>query len=106
MDKQKQLFTRRENDMTISVLWHTQDGDFQHFVLTSGTKRADITVNAHLKYINVLCVNASSRRRGCGHGKTFWNGWGEALAAYKSSPMRAMIEYAQTLSGVTLCNTK
>lgn len=88
--------------MTISVLWHTQDGDRQHFVMEAGTKRADITVNAHLGYINVLCVNASSRRWGAGHGRTFWNGWRETLAAYKSSPMRAMIEHAQILSGVAL----
>ena len=88
--------------MTISVLWHTQDGAHQHFTLEANGKRADITVNADLGYVNVLCVNASSRRRGAGHGRTFWNGWQDALAAYKSTPMRAMIAYAQELSGVTM----
>lgn len=65
-----------------------------HFEMTSEKKTAQICHNPSLGYVRVLCVNASSRCRRFSLGRTFWS-WEDALAAYKSAEMKAMIEVAR-----------
>lgn len=82
--------------MQIEIKNQIKKSDGSHsFELSTEKKSAFIHISS-TGYINVLCKNAAH----CayrGMGRFFWHGWDEALAAYKSSDMKAMIQLAKEL---------
>jgi len=67
--------------------------DFFHSVELFCEKKSAYISLDNRGVVNVLCKNAANRAwRGMGR---FFDSWEQALAAYKSAAMKAMIELAQ-----------
>ena len=87
----------RRNQMQVLIESQEKIEGRIYFELSTEKKSAHISFNPELNSINVLCRNASHKAYK-GMGRTFWNGWNEALEAYKSSDMKEMIKVAQSIS--------
>ena len=84
--------------MGIMITSQSQNNGRVYFELSSQKKDANISFNAELGMVNVLCKNAS-HKAWKGVGRTFWS-FEEARAAYKSSDMKAMIDLVEAECGV------
>ena len=88
----------KERTMAIQIINQSQAGSRVYFELTTGKQSALISYSRESGSVRVICQNAAHRVwRGMG---TAFDGFANAKAAYKSSGMRAMIEYVE--SQVTL----
>jgi len=90
--------TLKGETMGIMITSQSQDNGRVYFELSSEKKDANISFNAELGMVNVLCKNAS-HKTWKGVGRTFWS-FEEARAAYKSSDMKAMIDLVEAECGV------
>ena len=90
--------TTKGNAMEIIITSQSQEDGRVYFELSSGKKDADISYNAELGMVRVLCKNAS-HKVWKGVGRTFWS-FEEARAAYKSRDMQAMIDLVEAECGV------
>lgn len=84
--------------MEIRIDSHEKEGGRDYITMTCGKRSAYISYSKD-SYINVCCKNAS-HMVWRGAGKVFWNGWDEAVSAYKSAGMKAMINEAKRLLSV------
>ena len=83
--------------MNIMIQEKTEMSGTKYFTLSTDKKEAFIAFTESDNCVNVLCKNAM-HKAWRGTGRFFWGGWEEALAAYKSADMKAMIETARELS--------
>ncbi len=88
---------QEENNMNIVILDQVEENGSQYIELATEKKAAFISFNKKKNYVNVICKNAAHQAYK-GSGRHFWNGWSDALAAYKSHDMKAMIEAAKQLT--------
>lgn len=79
--------------MMIQVVNQAIGKTASRFELATEKKSASINYNRNLGIIGVCCKNAS-HRAWKGTGRNF-NSFDEAKAAYKSSDMKAMIEFVE-----------
>lgn len=80
--------------MTIQIISQTNSGSRIYFELATEKKSSLISFNPELEIVYVVCQNAAHNAWGRMGGRTFSN-WTEALSAYKSADMKAMIEFAK-----------
>lgn len=83
--------------MGIMITSQSQSNGRVYFELSSGKKDVDISFHAELGMVNVLCKNAA-HKAWKGTGRTFWS-FEEARAAYKSSDVKAMIDFVEAECG-------
>lgn len=77
--------------MTIVINEQSRTENRINFELTIGKKTAFVGYSFALRSVDVCVYNASHRAwKGC--GRTFWS-FEEAFAAYKSSEVKAMIQF-------------
>jgi len=79
--------------MQIQVIHERRVGQRMHFELATEKKSAFISYNGEHGWIDVCCQNAM-HQAWRGMGRTF-HSFDQALAAYKSSDMKAMIEFVR-----------
>jgi hypothetical protein len=83
--------------MQIQIITAKKTDNSFFFEATCGKKSASVYIGS--SYINVLCKNASHRAWG-GLGKTFQTAE-EAVAGYKTSEMKAIIQSAFEMQAAT-----
>lgn len=79
-------------------------GTRHSFEMTTGKTSARVSCNVELGCVDVCCQNAAHKVFR-GSGRTFWS-WAEALGAYKSADMQAMIRHAMDNTPTALAVTK
>ena len=77
----------------IQIIRETTTGGLSMFELATEKKSAFISVSSRTGLVTVCCHNAANRVWR-GMGRTFQS-WDDAMNGYKSSDMKAMIEYAK-----------
>ena len=82
--------------MDLQIINQTKEENILSLEMSSGKKTAFIYQNKKLGYVRVICKNAAHKVWG-GIGRCF-NNYKEAITSYKSSDMKAMIDYAQKIS--------
>ena len=80
--------------MTIQIINQSQVGSRVYFELATDKQSALISYSRESGSVRVICQNAA-HKVWRGMGKAF-DGFDNAKAAYKSSGMRAMIEYVES----------
>jgi len=82
--------------MDLQIINQTKEENILSLEINNGKKSAFIYQNKKIGYIQVICKNAAHKVWG-GMGRCF-NNYDEAIEAYKSSDMKAMIRYAKQVS--------
>jgi hypothetical protein len=81
--------------VVIEILNHYETPNAVAYEMTVGKKAAWVSFNKHFNSVSV-CVENAAHRVWRGFGRHF-HGFEAALAAYKSSEVKAMIEHVRSL---------
>ena len=88
--------TNEELKMMIQEIQKTLTDTYTYVTLSSGKKECYISYNHKDRLLNIVCLNASHKAFR-GNGK-FFKTFEDAIKNYKSSNMKNMIHYAESIA--------